>query len=73
MTVTTSAAVWPWSAGPSEKALLIGVPDDTANTTGMVNVIPLTSGTPRFWKPGISGIPAGGANRFGASLVSVSR
>ena len=59
--------------GPSEKAMLVGVPDDSANTTGMVNVIPLTSGTPRFWKPGTSGILSAGAAAFGASLASVTR
>ena len=57
-------------AGVSERAVLVGVPDDVANSTGMVNVIPLGGGTPRFWKPGTDGIP-GGANRFGDALGSV--
>ena len=59
-------------AGVSEKVLLVGVPDDSANSTGMVNVIPLTAGTPRFWKPGAGGIVSIGSGAFGASLASVT-
>jgi hypothetical protein len=58
--------------GASERVLLVGVPDDTANATGMVNVIPFSGGTPRFWKPGTSGVPATGASRFGDALASVT-
>ncbi|MCC6495722.1 MAG: hypothetical protein IT193_05635 [Propionibacteriaceae bacterium] len=54
-------------AGATERVLLVGVPDDTANTTGMVDVIPFGGGTPRFWAPG-GGIPVAGASRFGDSL-----
>ena len=52
--------------------LLVGVPDDVGNSTGMVNVIPFAGGTPRFWKPGTGGIPAGGASRFGDALAGVT-
>jgi FG-GAP repeat protein len=58
--------------GATERVLLVGVPDDTANTTGMVDVIPFAGGTPRFWKPGTGGVPAGGASRFGDALASVT-
>ena len=59
-------------AGASAKVLLIGVPDDSANTSGMVNVIPLTAGSPRYWKPGFDGVVSAGAVGFGASLASVT-
>lgn len=58
-------------AGAHERVLLVGVPDDTALTSGMVNVIPFGGGAPRHWAPG-GAIPAAGANRFGASLGGVS-
>ncbi len=58
-------------AGSAERVLLVGVPDDTALATGMVNVIPFGGGTPRHWAPG-GAIPAAGASRFGDSLGSVS-
>ncbi len=57
-------------AGASERVLLVGVPDDTSNATGMVNVMPF-GGTPRFWKPS-GAIPTVGAARFGAALGGVS-
>jgi hypothetical protein len=58
-------------AGQGERVLLVGVPDDTAMTTGMVDVIGLGGGTPRSWAPG-GAIPTAGASRFGDSLGSVS-
>jgi hypothetical protein len=57
--------------GAGERVLLVGVPDDVGNSTGMVDVIPFAGGTPRFWKPGTGGIP-GGASRFGDALASVT-
>ena len=57
--------------GAPERALIVGVPDDVDNSTGMVNVIPFGGGTPRFWAPGIGGVPAG-ASRFGDALGSVA-
>ena len=50
--------------------MIIGVPDDVDNVNGMVNVIPMGGGTPRFWEPGVNGVPGGG-NRFGDALGSV--
>ena len=41
--------------GGSEQALIVGVPDDVGNSTGMVDVIPLGAGAPRFWAPGTGG------------------
>ena len=58
--------------GAGERVLLVGVPDDTTYTTGMVNVIPFDGGTPRIWRNGLSGIPVGGAVRFGSALASVT-
>ncbi len=58
-------------AGEGERVLLVGVPDDTAMTTGMVDVIGLGGGTPRSWAPG-GASPTAGASRFGDSLGSVS-
>jgi len=57
--------------GASERALIIGVPDDVDRNLGMVNVIPLGGGAPRFWAPGVDGVPLGGASRFGDALASV--
>ena len=57
---TTLAAV----AGATERAMIIGVPDDTAHTTGMVNVIPLER-HPAVLEAGHRCVPAGGASRFG--------
>jgi hypothetical protein len=56
-------------SGATERALLVGVPDDVENSTGMVNVIPFAGGTPRAWVPGIGGVPAG-ASRLGSSESS---
>ena len=55
-------------SGPSERALLVGVPEETDYGIGMVNVIPFGGGDPRAWVPGVGGIPAG-ANRFGGALA----
>lgn len=57
--------------GATERALIVGVPDDVAATTGMVDVIPLGGGAPRAWTPGAGGVPAAGASRFGGALASV--
>ncbi len=57
--------------GASERALIIGVPDDVGNSTGMVNVIPLGGGAPRAWIPGAGGIPSAGASRFAGTVASV--
>jgi hypothetical protein len=57
--------------GAAERALIIGVPDDVGNSAGMVNVIPLGAGAPRAWVPGVGGIPAAGASRFGGTVASV--
>ena len=56
--------------GGSEQALIVGVPDDVGHSTGMVDVIPLGAGAPRFWAPGTGGIPGAGASRFGGALAS---
>ena len=42
-----------------ERALIVGVPDDVDNTSGMVNVIPFGGGPPRYWAPGSTTFPAG--------------
>jgi hypothetical protein len=57
-------------SGAGERAFIVGVPDDVDHGTGMVNVIPMGGGAPRFWAPGTNGVP-GGANRFGDALGSV--
>ena len=57
--------------GATERALIIGVPDDVGNSTGMVNVIPLGGGAPRAWVPGAGGIPSAGASRFAGTVASV--
>lgn len=54
--------------GASERVLLIGVPDDVGHPTGMVNVVPLSGGSPRFWAPGVGGVPLAGSARFGDAL-----
>ncbi len=59
-------------SGASERALIVGVPDDVDHSTGMVNVIPLGGGAPRFWAPGVGGVPAAGASRFGDPLGNVN-
>jgi hypothetical protein len=54
-------------AGATERALLVGVPDDVQYSSGVVSVIPLPSGTPRSWRPGTGGVPTTGADRFGGA------
>lgn len=56
--------------GGTEQALIVGVPDDVGNSTGMVNVIPLGAGAARFWAPGTGGIPGAGSSRFGDALAT---
>lgn len=55
--------------GPTENALLVGVPDDVVNPSGMVDVLPLATGTALPGSRGRRVSPAGGS-RFGASLAS---
>jgi hypothetical protein len=55
-------------AGVSERAILIGVPDDVEFSNGIVHVIPLAGGVPRFWRPGSSGVPSTGSDRFGGGV-----
>lgn len=57
-------------SGSSERALIIGVPDDAVRTTGLVIVLPLGDTVPRYWAPGDSGVPSAGASRFGGTLAS---
>ncbi|HSU34616.1 MAG TPA: hypothetical protein VLJ88_03050 [Propionibacteriaceae bacterium] len=57
--------------GAPERAVIVGVPDDVDNASGMVNVIPFGGGAPRYWAPGINGVPGPGSSRFGAALGSV--
>jgi len=59
-------------AGASERALLIGVPDDVTDATGMVDVIPFGGGNPRGWIPGTGGIPSSGLGRWGFAIGGVS-
>jgi hypothetical protein len=54
-------------AGSTERAVLVGVPDDVQYSSGVVSVIPLPSGTPRSWRPGTGGVPTTGADRFGGA------
>lgn len=54
--------------GDSESVILVGVPDDVDNSSGMVNVIPFV-GAGRAWIPGQGGVPAG-ATSFGAAIGS---
>ena len=56
--------------GAPERAVIVGVPDDTDHASGMVDVIPFGGGAPRFWAPGAGGGPAAGASRFGGALAS---
>jgi Galactose oxidase-like, Early set domain/FG-GAP repeat len=55
-------------SGVAERAILVGVPDDAQFSSGVVSVIPLPSGTPRSWRPGVGGVPSTGADRFGAAV-----
>jgi hypothetical protein len=52
-------------AGVVERSILVGVPDDVQHTGGMVNVIPLTGGSPGFWLPDEDGT---GNDRFGSAV-----
>jgi hypothetical protein len=54
-------------SGVAERAILVGVPDDVQYSSGVVSVIPLPSGTPRAWRPGVGGVPTTGADRFGGA------
>jgi hypothetical protein len=54
-------------AGSAERSLLVGVPDDVEFPRGMVNVVPLTGGSMRSWRPGAGNIPLTGTDRFGAA------
>jgi hypothetical protein len=39
-------------AGAAERSFLVGVPFDVEFSGGMVNIIPLTGGSNRSWRPG---------------------
>jgi hypothetical protein len=54
-------------AGIGERSILVGVPDDVEFSSGMVNVIPLTGGSLRSWRPGVGSVPSTGADRFGGA------
>jgi len=54
-------------AGVAERSILVGVPDDVEFSSGMVNVIPLTGGSPRSWRPNAGNVPSTGADRFGGA------
>jgi len=54
-------------AGVSERSILVGVPDDVEFSGGIVNVIPLTGGSLRSWRPGDGRVPSAGADRFGGA------
>jgi hypothetical protein len=54
-------------AGVAERSVLVGVPDDAGYLGGMVNVIPLTGGSHRSWRPGAGGIPLTGTQKFGGA------
>jgi hypothetical protein len=54
-------------AGTAERSVLAGVPDDVEFSDGMVNVIPLTGGSTRSWRPGAGSVPSTGADRFGGA------
>ena len=54
-------------AGAAERSFLVGVPDDVEFSGGMVNVIPLTGGSMRSWRPGAGNISLTGTDKFGAA------
>ncbi len=54
-------------AGTAERSLLVGVPDDVEFSDGIVNLVPLTGGSTRSWRPGVGGVPPTGADRFGGA------
>jgi hypothetical protein len=53
-----------------EDVWLVGVPDDRTYTSGLVLVFDRQSDQDRAWIPGQAGVPAAGAQRFGAALAS---
>jgi hypothetical protein len=53
----------------AERSFLVGVPDDVQYSSGMVNVIPLTGGSMRSWRPGAGGLPSTGTDRFGVAAA----
>jgi hypothetical protein len=54
-------------AGVAERSILVGVPDDVEFSGGIVNVIPLTGGSLRSWRPGDGTVSSTGADRFGGA------
>jgi Galactose oxidase-like, Early set domain/FG-GAP repeat len=54
-------------AGVAERSILVGVPDDMEYSGGIVNVIPLTGGSMRSWRPGDGRIGLSGTDRFGGA------
>ena len=63
---TDSAHRWPSWSGDPERAVIVGVPDDVDNSTGMVNVIPFGAGGTRgSGRPGSTVVPGPGSSRFG--------
>jgi Domain of unknown function (DUF1929)/FG-GAP repeat len=54
-------------AGVAERSILVGVPDDVEFSSGIVNIIPLTGGSLRSWRPGAGGVASTGADRFGGA------
>jgi Domain of unknown function (DUF1929)/FG-GAP repeat len=55
--------------GTAERSILVGVPDDVEFSSGIVNLIPLTGGSLRSWRPGVGGVPSSGADRFGGAAA----
>ncbi len=55
-------------AGVAERSILVGVPDDVEFSGGIVNVIPLTGGSMRAWRPDAGGVPFSGNDRFGGAV-----
>jgi hypothetical protein len=54
-------------SGVAERSILVGVPDDVEFSGGIVNVIPLTGGSLRSWRPGDGRVSSTGADRFGGA------
>jgi hypothetical protein len=54
-------------AGVAERSILVGVPDDVEFSGGIVNIIPLTGGSLRSWRPGDGRISSTGSDRFGGA------
>ena len=56
--------------GSTEQVLLVGVPNDVTAPHGMVDAIPFGGGSPRFWVPGLGGVPSGGEPAgFGSAML----